>query len=249
MFNKFLKTCKNDIYYDLNESAIKFIDKNFGLDNTINGTQILQKVWDNMYKKAMDPMRIYLKQEKDSILEKLNKKLYDEVANKYAAGNISAWEMSSLSFYYHQHELADYQRNFDDFNQLPEEPEIDYRFTTKTGQEITMYRLHTIIGTVIDKDKMRNTITLLTPTGVVLVKIYKNQFAVYDKQISMPDEEGHKKVLEKSWFSRGTLLRIQGIRRGNDFIPKKNKNSLFPIIMKIIDTTDGLKYQEERIQI
>ena len=249
MFNKFLKSCKNDIYYDLNSAAIKFIDSNFGLDCTTNGTQILQTVWDNIYKKAMNPMRDYLKKNKDEILAKLNQSLIDELEEKYAAGNISSWEMSSLSFYYHQHELEDYKKYFDDFNQLPEEPEIDYSFVTKTGQEIKMYKLHTIIGTVIDKDKMRNIITLLTPTGVVTVKIYKNQFAIYDKQISVPDEEGHKKVLEKSWFSRGTLLRIQGIRRGNDFIPKKTKSSIYPIIMKIIDTKDELKYQEERVQV
>ena len=249
-FNKFLKTCKNDIYYELNDSAISFIDKYFELDVTENGSKILQKTWDNIYKKAMDPMRNYLKNHKDEILNKLNQTLYDEVDNKYAKGNISTWEMESINFYYHKHELADYQYEFDDFFKLPEDPEIDYSFTTNNGQEVKVYRLHNIIGTVIDKDKTRNTVTLLTPTGVVLIRIYKNQFAIYDKQISVIGDDGKKHVIESSWFKRGTLLRIQGIKRGNDFIPKKTKSSIYPVIMKIIGQHDGvLEYQQERMEV
>ena len=250
LFNKFLKTCKNDIYYELNDAAINFLDKHFELDVTEDGSKILQKTWDNIYKKAMDPMRIYLKNNKEEILNKLNKALYDEVANKYANGNISKWEMESLSFYSHEHELQNFQYNFDDFFKLHDEPEIEYSFTPKnSNREIKVYRLHTIIGTVIDKNKIKNTVTLLTPTGVVSVKIYKNQYAIYDKQISQIMADGHKKVLEKSWFSRGTLLRIQGIRIGENFIPKKTKSSIYPVIMKIIGQHDGvLEYQQERME-
>ena len=250
LFNKFLKTCKNGIYYELNDAAINFLDKHFELDLTENGSQILQKTWDNIYKKAMDPMRVYLKNNKEEILNKLNKALYDEVANKYAKGSISKWEMESLSFYSHEHELQDFQHNFDDFFKLSEEPEIEYSFTPKNGdREVKVYRIHTIIGTVIDKNKIKNTITLLTPTGVVSVKIYKNQYALYDKQLSQIAADGHKKVIEKSWFSRGTLLRVQGIRREANFIPKKTKSSIYPIIMKIVDVSDHLEYQEERAEV
>lgn len=250
LFNKFLKTCKNGIYYSLNDAAIQFLDRHFEVDLSDNGTCILQKTWDKIYTKAMDPMRDYLKQNKTEMLEALNKKLYDDVANKYAKGNISSWEMESINFYYHEHELAEYQEQFDDFNLLNEEPEIDYSFTSKNGQTINVYKIHTIIGTVINKDKIRNTITLLTPEGVVLVRIYKNQYAIYDKQISQKDSDGHKHVIEPSWFKRGTLLRIQGIRRGNDFIPKKTKSSVFPIIARIISTDNHmLQYQYERSEV
>ena len=106
-----------------------------------------------------------------------------------------------------------------------------------------------IIGTVIDKDKIRNTINLLTPTGVVTVRIYKNQFALYDKQISEKDSEGVKKIIERSWFKRGTKLMIQGIRRGNDYIPKKTRKSIYPVISKIIgvDENNNLILQYERL--
>ena len=251
LFNKFLKAQKNGIYYDLNDAAIEFIEKYFSINLIANGEQILQKTWDNTYKKAMDPMRQYLKDNMSEILQQLNNKLYEEVKNKYAKGSISKWEMSSLSFYAHDHELLTYQNAFDDFFSLPLEPEIEYSFQPKnSNRTINIYKIHTIIGTVIDKNKIKNSITLLTPTGVVNVKIYKNQYAIYDKRISKKEPDGiHKKILEESWFSRGTLLRIQGIRRDNSFIPKKTKNSIYPIIMKIVDiNNDQLIYQEERME-
>ena len=113
-----------------------------------------------------------------------------------------------------------------------------------------MYTLHKIVGTVIDKDKQHNTVTLLTPTGVVTVKVYKNQFAIYDKQLSQRGEDGKKHVIEKSWFSRGTKLMVQGIRRENNFIPKKRKNSVFPVIAKITSINDdNLTFQFERAEV
>ena len=250
LFNKHLKTCKNGIYYSLGEAEINFIDTYFTVDIIDDGVRILQKTWDNLYKKAMEPMRIYLKNNKDEVLTQLNQKLYDEVADKYAEGNISHWEMDSISFYYHEHELQKAASDFDDFFKLSEDPEIEYSFVGNNGQEIRIYKLFKIIGTVIDKDKIRNTVTLLTPTGVVNVKIYKNQYAMYDKQISERGADGKKHVLEKSWFSRGTKLMIQGIRRGQDFIPKKKKQSVYPVISKIInmDEYGNLTFQYERVE-
>lgn len=249
-FNKYLKSCKNDIYYELNEAAINFIIKHFSVDLIDNGNMILQKIWDNLYKKSMEPMRIYLKDNKEEMLNKLNNSLFKEIWNKYALGNISHWEMESVSFYSHEHELALIQNQYDDFFQLSEEPKVEYSFY-KNDTEIKVFKLYKIIGTVIDKNKLKNMITLLTPTGVVNVKIYKNQYALYDKQLSIKGEDGHKHVLEKSWFSRGTLLMIQGMRRGADFIPKKRKDSPYPVISKITSVNnDGtLTFQFERMEV
>jgi DNA polymerase-3 subunit alpha len=98
---------------------------------------------------------------------------------------------------------------------------------------------------------MKNTVTLLTPTGVVNVKVYKNQYAGFDKQLSERGIDGKKHVKEKSWFSRGTLLMVQGIRRGQDFIPKKRKDSFYPVISKITNINeDGtLQFQTARLEI
>lgn len=250
LFNKFLKTQKAGTEYNLNESAINFISNHFSVDYIKNGLTIGIKTWDNLYSKAMEPMRVYLKEHKEEMLKALNDSLYQELADKYAQGNISHWEMESVSFYSHEHELAAISNNYDNFFELPEEPIIDNSFTTKNGDEIKMYKLSKIIGTVIDKNKIKNTITLLTPSGVVNVKIYKNQFALYDKQFSQIGEDGKKHVIEPSWFKRGTLLMIQGIRRDADFIPKKYKSSIYPVVSKIlyIDKNKDVKYKFEREQ-
>ena len=249
LFNKFLKTQKNGVYYQLNAAAFDFIASHFDANMTEDGDKILQKTWDNFYKKAMEPMRAYLKAHQDTMLATLNQSLYDEVAEKYTEGTISKWEMDSISFYYHTHELAKAARKYDDFYLLPEEPELERSIITDKGYEVKIWRLHQIIGTVIDKDKIHNTVTLLTPTGVVTVKIYKNQFAMYDKQISQIGEDGKKHVLEKSWLTRGNKLMIQGIRRENTFIPKKRSSSTLPIISKItsIDEQGNLTFQYERL--
>ena len=251
LFNKFLKQQKKVEYYELNEAASNFIANNFSADYISNGTSIPATVWDNLYQRVMDPMRAYLKEHKTEMLDSLNKALYDEMFNKYAAGGISHWEMESVSFYSHPHELANSQYLYDDFFKLPEEPEIDYTFKGKDGNEVRVYRLRRIIGTVIDKNKMKNTVTLLTPTGVVNVKVYKNQYAMFDKQLSQKGDDGRKHVIEKSWFSRGSLLMVQGIRRGGDFIPKKRKDSFYPVISKItaIHEEGTLEFQTERVEV
>ena len=251
LFNKFLKTNKQGIYYNLNESAINFISYNFDADLIENGSSIPQKTWDNIYSKAMEPMRQYLKDNKEEMLNKLNNSLLNDVVEKYGQGNISKWEMDSISFYYHDHELISVAKDFDNFFSLSEEPEIDYSFIGNNGQEVKIFKLHKIVGTVIDKNKLKNSISLLTPNGVVQVKIYKNQYAIYDKQISQKGEDGKKHVIEKSWFTKGTMLMVQGIRRGDNFIPKKTKQSIYPIISKIngINKENKLIYQYERMEV
>ena len=251
LFNKFLKQQKKVEYYELNDSAINFIANNFSADYLSNGTKISAESWDMLYQRGMDPMRNYLKANKDKVLNDLNKSLYNEIFDKYAQGSVSHWEMEAVSFYSHAHELTDSQYLYDDFFKLPEEPEVDYTFTGKDGNEVHVYKLRRIIGTVIDKNKMKNTVTLLTPTGVVNIKVYKNQYAGFDKQLSQKGADGKKHVIEKSWFSRGNLLMVQGIRRGSDFIPKKRKDSFYPVISKITNVHDDgtLEFQTERMVI
>ena len=251
LFNKFLKQQKKVEYYQLNEAAINFIADNFSVDILKNGVELSATKWDLIYQRAMDPMRNYIKAHKDEMLKALNDALYKEMFDKYALGSVSHWEMEAVSFYSHPHELAESQYLYDDFFQLSEDPEVDYSFIGKDGQEVRIYALKRIIGTVIDKSKMKNTVTLLTPSGVVNVKIYKNQYAGFDKQLSERGADGRKHVKEKSWFSRGSLLMVQGIRRGQDFIPKKRKDSFYPIISKIVGIhEDGtLEFQTERVAV
>ena len=248
-FNKYIKKFKEGNNYKLDSIAMKFFTKNYdetiltnvGVENGEEYGYIKCTTWDNTYKKGMDPVRKWMKDNQEEILNSLNNILYDEAAEKYSEGSISKWEMDSLGFYYHDHELKNIHKdiyNIDNFFELPEEPEIDREFKTKDGNAITMFKITRICGTVIDKDKNKNTITLLTPDGVVPVKIWKNQYAKWDRQLSEREADGVKHVVEKSWFQRGTKLIITGIRREDNFIPKKYKNTEYPLFEKINELDD-----------
>lgn len=248
-FNKYLKGFKSEDDYLLDTIAMNFFENNYDtsllkeilVDDEGKTGVISQKTWDNIYKKGMNPMRDWIKANHDEILNTLNQKLLNEAAEKYTEGNISKWEMDSLSFYYHDHELENLRKDLygiSDYSKLPKEPEIDRSFLTKDGSNITMYKITRIAGTVIDKNKDKGLITLLTTDGVVSVKIWKNQFAAWDKQISERDSEGKKHVIEKSWFTRGTKLIISGVKREDSFIPKKYKSSGYPLFEKIMEIDD-----------
>lgn len=243
-FNKYLKKCKTGDNYYLDEIAYKFYENNFDMDliwYEEDKCLISQKDWDKIYKKQMDPVRDYIKANVNELLYKLNSELFDENWSKYCNGSLSKWEMDSISFYYHEHELAEIDESkFDicDFTELPEEPEVD-KIIYMNGREVPLFKLHRIAGTVLDKNKTKNSITLLTNYGVVNVKIYQAQFAKYDKQISQKLPDGRKKIIEKSWFSRGNKLMITGIRRGDNFIPKIYKNSIYKEPIDLIKEVAG----------
>lgn len=244
-FNKYLKKHKSDIYYELDEIAMEFYLNNYNEDLLINVIvdnaekgYIKQSDWDSIYKKGMDPVRIWMKKNQQEILNTLNQSLLDDVAEKYTEGSISKWEMDSLNFYYHDHELENLQKyiyNVTDWSLIPDEPPIENMFHSKEGKEIPIYKLYRIAGTVIDKDKNKGNVILLTTDGVITVKVWKSQFTVWDKQISERDSEGVKHVIEKSWFTRGNKLIITGIKRDGCFIPKKYKNTEFPLFEKILN--------------
>lgn len=247
-FVKFLKKeCKVGAYYILDDYSRDFFASEFDADLLIvdgEKTLIEQKQMEKLYKKKMEEIRPFLSE--PSSLDSLNNALIDELWQKYCKGNKSTWEMDSIGFYNGAHELDLFDFSsypIVNYFSMPEEPLIEKTFTSKDGNSIPIYRLNAIVGTVIGKNKLKNTVTLLTKEGVVPVKVYKTQFAKYDKQKYEKDEEtGKKTVTEKSWFTRGNKLIFIGIRRGDTWVPKKYKSSPWasPIILvKDLDFEKG----------
>lgn len=248
-FNQYLKHFKEGNNYRLDEIALAFFKNNYS-ENVLTNIEIIDgketalinaDLWNRTYNKEMDTIRKWMKSNQTDILEKLNNKLYQETAEKYTDGSISKWEMDSLSFYYHEHELGKLKKeiyNISDFNKISKEPEIENSIPTKNGGQIEIFKIYRICGTVIDKNKNKGEVSLLTPTGVVTVKIWKNQFTVWDKRISKRNADGTKTVIEESWFKRGTKLIITGFRRDDCFVPKKYKNTPFELFEKIIELDD-----------
>ena len=190
---------------------------------------------ERVYKKLMENFKTQVL-DSPEMLAKINENRFMEIWKEKAQGTISQWEMDSLCYYYHDHELKNIDNNYysiSNFNELPETANVaEYR--NFRGKEIPRFELTRICGTVIDKDKNKHTVTLLTPTDVVTVKFYKGQFGFYDKQISEVNEDGEKTVLEKSWFTRGTKLLITGYRREEQFVPKKYADSMYKHTVQLI---------------
>lgn len=246
MYNKFLKKhlTEDKNYIEMSPKSLEYYCDRFDPDVLSgDGTLLPVKAWEKQYKKAIEPLGNFIKENKEQLLEELNEAIIAEQLEGYQNGSLSRYEIEAMSFYYHDHELKDIDRiKYDivNFNYLPFEPEVERTFPAKDGNgEIKLYRLSHICGTVLDKNKMKGNVSLLTPDGVVNVKIWKNQFAKYDKQISEVGADGKKHVMEKSWFQRGNLLYIQGIRRGDSFIPKTYKGSLHRIPIMKITKIDG----------
>lgn len=250
LFNKYLKSEKKvGQYYVFDDICERFYNEFFDLEDldVINGyTCILQTKWDKIYKKEMDTAREWLKENQEEVLKEFNELLFKECWDKYASGNISAWEMESLCFYYHEHELTNIDTlkyGISDFFKLPEEPIVDY-FFKRNGKDIPIYKTYKIIGTVINKNDSKSSISLLTTTGVINVKFTKEYFAMFGRQISEKQENGTKKVMEKGWFQRGTKVMCTGFRRGDTFQTKSYKHTPTHQLYKIVNV-DGKNMELE----
>ena len=243
-FNKYLKKMKLDAeFYGLDDVAFNFYSANFDIDrlvscaDTESGFKIRQTVWDSYYQKHMDVIRPYVQKHAGELLQSVNHRLTADTWDKYCEGSLSKWEMDSVSFYSHEHELANLRTDYyelSDFAELPEEPEIE-RAIPINGKLVPILRLHRIAGTVLDRDKAKKTVTLLTTSGVVTVKIFGNVFAQYDKQISERGADGKKHVIEKSMFSRGNKIIVCGVRDGDSFRAKKYSRTPFHLVEQIIE--------------
>jgi DNA polymerase-3 subunit alpha len=233
-FTKYIKAyCKNGEYYCFNEVCMQFFEKFFPdvLDKieTINGAfYMTQKNWDKIYQVQMDPARDWLKNNQSEILKQVNRITFKELWDKYAGGNYSHWEMESVCFYHGEHELAhiDCEKyNLSDFQNL-QLNDIDY-YLNRGQMSIPIYNLHRIAGTVLDKNDNKNYIVLLTTTGVVNVKLSRDQYAKYKKRISEIQPDGKKKVLEEGWFKRGRMLLFTGYKSDDiTFRVKTYKNTM-----------------------
>ena len=189
-----------------------------------------------------------------------NESRLQDVKREVLCDSNAQGEMASCCCYFDEHELAliDHSLyNIRNFSELETEPTVeDYwvRKDKETGEEtrIPKFRIDRICGTVLGRNKTRHIVTLLTEDGVVNVKFHAGAFSFYDRQLSVVDENGKKRKVESSWFTRGNILMIHGIRREDMFRAKTYKNGLYThSVYKVTKVyNDGyLTYEEERTQI
>ena len=256
-FNKYLKTVAIGEWYNLSGEGsmdfYKLCDPDLINLEMIHGVPCInKKIWDKIYKTKMDTIRDWLKENQKELLETLNYTLFTAEWEKYATGTLSAWEMESLCFYYHNHELVDIDKHkygIVNFSTLSYEPEVDY-FFKRAGRDIPIFKLYKIAGTIISKNNTKASVAILTTDGVVNVKFTKEYYAMYNRQISETQTDGSKKVLEKGWFSRGTKIMVTGYRREDTFVAKTYKATSTHQLYRIMNVKGrNITLEHERVNL
>lgn len=186
-----------------------------------------------------------LKQWMDSpdCLDRYNDIIFEDDWNKNTgnSSSISKWEMDSVGFYYHDHELKNVDRelySIVNYFDLSDEPEV-IGYNEWKEVKYPKYEIVRICGTVVSRDKTKHVVTLLTPEGAVPVKYQSGQFANYDKQISYLGSDGKKVTLEDGWFKRGNKLLICGYRINGKFKPKKYRDTIWKNTTMLIEDIDN----------
>ncbi|MCR8641367.1 PHP domain-containing protein [Paenibacillus sp. N1-5-1-14] len=221
---------KKEKMYLLDDKSTDFFNEHFSDDSIVDYYKgrpvIAEKQFTKEYDKKMEGVKEWLTSLET--LEIVNSHLYQKEWESNAIGNVSKWEMESLSFYYTSHELENIHEKYKiiNFNDLPEEPVPVGTYFYK-GKDRPKFDIVCIAGTVLDKNKNKHTVSLLTTDGVVTVKYYDGAFANYNKQVSKPKGDGKKEIVERSWFTRGNKLVVCGYRRGSQFRPNKYNDSVF----------------------
>lgn len=250
-FTKYIRKSKLKEYYVLDEVAQEFyFENNLGLDieNVKRGVEIVIAInaekWEKIYDKHMEKVREYIVNNQEQILEAYNHKAFEEEWNKYAAGNVLQWELEALNFYHSGHELEGVAKTmFYDITPVDKLPDNEVIGVFDIdGKTFPKYRIRHIIGTVLDKDKLKHTVTLSSPEGIITIKVYRSQFSKYDQVLSTVADDGTKNLIQDSFFKKGTHLMVTGIKRGDTFVPKVYKGiEAKPILMFEIE--DG-KFKE-----
>ena len=248
-YKELKKQCKYKEYFSLptNSPFYRFYEKYFDIDQTevINGNIFVnQKIMKNQYDKEILSVKNYIQENKDTLLVELNNYLFQQEWDKYAGTGYAAGEMESIGTYQHPHELINVDRKLygiSNFSDLPKNPPIAY-ICQWHSKNIPIFKTTKIIGTVIAKDDLHSTIYLLTPDEeVVVIRFGKDYYARYNKRISQQQKDGTKKVMEESFFKKGTLLMINGFRRDDNFVPKAYKKLKTHQLFKITEVMDDGK--------
>lgn len=198
---------------------------------TKDGIIFDKTAYNKIYKERLECLMAYINTPEflDKYNTSFNEEKFNEIWEKYCTGTEKDWEFDSYNYYIGEHALANVNMlkyNLSSFKDLPEKPIIEEEYEYK-GRTCYKYNLSRICGVVLDNDRTKHTITLLTNQNeVVKVKYYAGQFIAYNTPV-VEIIEGKKVTQDKSWLSRGTLLMLVGYRNDDMFIPRTYARSIY----------------------
>lgn len=256
---------KDKIYIIEDDYSQIFFENNFDSENTIKNKQgsrteavvvgtyknrllISDKAFKRQYDAKMEAITELYTDE--NFIRNYNNGQFLELWKQYAGNSsIASWEMESVSFYSEKHELEDIDTErygISNFFKIDETPVVTSTYQWR-GRTIEKIKLHTIVGTVLDKNKNTHSFSVLTPSGVVHVKTYSGAYSHYDKQISTTNK-GKKTVVESSWLARGELLLLSGFRRQDQFVlrAERGQHTINKITEVRPDGSIGLQNERAR---
>lgn len=250
----------HDRLFNIDDTGTQFLLQYFSkciVGANEKGAIISEKEFIKEWEMIIQPLKDYFS--KQSTLDKFNSIKEKEVFDSYASGELEKWDMESLSYYPEKHELWNLNETkygIVNFNLLPKEPVIYDYYTRKIKGEIKhmpKFQIVRLAGTVLDADNTKHIVTLLTNHGVVSCKYNKGHYVYYNKRLSELDKEsGKKKVIEESWFKRGSKIIVCGFRRDDQFVVSRYKDTIYlhttNKIEKVYSNGD-LLIQTERIKI
>lgn len=224
----------HDRYFALDERGTEFLMEHFNTcivgtkeDGVIISEKLFNKEWDALIQPLKDYMAL------PETLQLYNQKKLDSTMESYASGSLEQWDMESLSYYPDRHELWNLNEpkyGVVDYNSLSETPRVYQYITRRIRGEIKhtpKFQIVRLAGTVLDSDNNKHLVTLLTNHGVVTCKYNKGQYSYYNKRISEQTPAGKKKVLEESWFKRGSKIIVCGYRREDQFVVTKYADTVY----------------------
>lgn len=200
------------------------------------------------------PLKEWLSEPSTGVL--FNARKFDQLMQEKAAGSVSAWSMESLSYYSEEHELVGVDNatyGFINFFDLPRDPHPYTWYRRKVNgvyQNFPKYTIYRIAGTVIKADNNHYMVSLATPYGMVNVKFPKTKYAYFNQRLSEYDPEtGKKHVTDNSWFKKGSMIAVTGIRSGDMFIVKRYQDTIYQhtvVKIKQVNKDGSLEMQTER---
>lgn len=259
----------HDRYFTLNDYTEEYYKQHFSEDTFVDiedGHYVFsEKKMDKEFKAIMQPLKDWF--DTQEAVDAFNNCKTLELWEKYGQGSPEKWYFDSLSYYPEsKHELRNMNKNLYsvvDYYSLPEEPEAYETYTRTIRQKIDgveqkvqkvfpKYRISRIAGTVLDTNKDKHMVTLLTVAGeVVTVKYQKGAYLNYSRVISK-EVDGDKVTLDGNWFKRGEKLLICGHRDGLMFRAHKYSDTIFlHTTNRILSVNEdgSLELQTEKVRI
>lgn len=184
------------------------------------------KGFNKWFNKKIEPLKEWLKTEE--ALETEVRVRRNSFWQENCAGTVEQWFFETLNYYPNEHFLSKTNLgamfNFKSFDELPATPQVK-SYVGKN--KFPIYETNIIAGTVISKNNVKKTVTILSISGVAICKLGDKLFSKLNQVIKNGD------IKDESWLTKGTNLVLLGVRNGNDFRVKKVKDATS--VLKIIN--------------